>query len=575
MVVVPNSRIRLLKSPIEIDNRNQLTFSDVNAQTSYFLSLPHLEYDNCTYQRKEGVIRYETEPNGITFEDLLGYNYCMYQNSSYDNKWFYAFITDIKYVNDGMTEIKIETDVLQSWKFEINYKPSFIEREHTNDDSIGSNLIPEDVNYGEFICNQEKSAVGFTNNAICVITTKQLNTDGSAANPDIVNANLQNGVYNGLYFQWFVDMPTSSSTYDDYENYKCALAFISRYGRTTGTDINDVVAVFMCPIEILGSYKETKDLTFFADGADRKIYYYVSTSNRYAQIMARAIIYDDRTMASYSPRNNKLLCYPYRYMLATNNTGETVEYHYEDFVPDIVPSPSPNAGKNTLHFNCYGAVSQGCSMKCVPQNYKGLTNDNFIEGINFSKFPIGAWIGDSYTNWLTQNAVNLMATEVGGLVKGVGGIAQVGGGVYSGDAEIVESGLTNLAGGVADIFGVMVDKYQHSFMPSQANGNLNVGDLVYAFNQNEISFYHMCIKPQYASAIDSYFDMFGYKTNKVKLPNIEGRLNWNFVKTVGLNITGDIPQEDMQKIKNIFNNGVTFWHNPSTFLDYSQSNYII
>ena len=29
-----------------------------------------------------------------------------------------------------MTEIKIETDVMQTWKFEINYKPSFIEREH-------------------------------------------------------------------------------------------------------------------------------------------------------------------------------------------------------------------------------------------------------------------------------------------------------------------------------------------------------------------------------------------------------------------------------------------------------------
>lgn len=576
MVVVPNSRIRLLKSPIEIDNRNQLTFSNVNAQTSYFLSLPHLEYDNCTYQRKEGVIRYETEPNGVTFEDLLGYNYCMYQNSAYDNKWFYAFITDIKYVNDGMTEIKIETDVMQSWKFEINYKPSFIEREHTNDDSIGLNIIPEDLDYGEFTNGQEKTAIGFSNNAICVITTKQLNTDGTAGDPNIVNANLQNGVYNGLYFQWFVDMPTSSSTYDNYENYKCALAFISRYGRTTGTDINDVIAVFMCPIEILGSYKDTKDLTFFADGADRRIFYYVSTVNRNAQIMMNdGLIWDTRTLAGYgTPRNNKLLCYPYRYLLATNNTGETVEYHYEGFVPDIVES-GPRQGQNTLHFRTYGAVSQGCSMKCVPLNYKRLSGDNFIEGINYSKFPIGAWIGDSYTNWLTQNAVNLASTEVTGLIKGVFGVAQIAGGISSSNPEFAESGLTNAAGGLADIFGVMMDKYQHSFMPSQANGNVNVGDLVYAYNQNEISFYHMSIKPQYASAIDSYFDMFGYKTNKVKLPNIEGRLNWNYVKTVGLNITGDIPQEDMQKIKNIFNNGVTFWHNPSTFLDYSQSNYII
>ena len=42
MVVTPNSRIRLLKSKIELDNKNQLTFSNLNTQTNYFLSLPYL-----------------------------------------------------------------------------------------------------------------------------------------------------------------------------------------------------------------------------------------------------------------------------------------------------------------------------------------------------------------------------------------------------------------------------------------------------------------------------------------------------------------------------------------------------
>ena len=43
------------------------------------------------------MIRYATGDN-LRFEDLLGYNYCMYKNDSYQDKWFYAFITDIKYV---------------------------------------------------------------------------------------------------------------------------------------------------------------------------------------------------------------------------------------------------------------------------------------------------------------------------------------------------------------------------------------------------------------------------------------------------------------------------------------------
>ena len=75
--------------------------------------------------------------------------------------------------------------------------------------------------------------------------------------------------------------------------------------------------------------------------------------------------------------------------------------------------------------------------------------------------------------------------------------------------------------------------------------------------------------------IDNFFTMYGYKVNNTKIPNITGRRNWNYVKTVDCNIEGYIPQEDLNEIKGMFNNGVTIWHNPATFLDYSQNNDII
>ena len=58
MAVTPQTNIRLLKTPFEIDNKNQLTFASENAQKTYFLSLPYIEEDNCTYQRKDNVIRF-------------------------------------------------------------------------------------------------------------------------------------------------------------------------------------------------------------------------------------------------------------------------------------------------------------------------------------------------------------------------------------------------------------------------------------------------------------------------------------------------------------------------------------
>ena len=86
----------------------------------------------------------------------------------------------------------------------------------------------------------------------------------------------------------------------------------------------------------------------------------------------------------------------------------------------------------------------------------------------------------------------------------------------------------------------------------------------------------MSIKQEYARIIDRYFSCYGYKTNLVKVPNITGRRNWNYVKTQECNFTGnDVPQEDLNVIRTMFNNGVTLWHNPSTIFDYTQNNAIV
>ena len=49
--------IRLVKVPIEIDNKNQLTFSTLNEQYNYFNSCEHIELDDSSYQRKDSTVR--------------------------------------------------------------------------------------------------------------------------------------------------------------------------------------------------------------------------------------------------------------------------------------------------------------------------------------------------------------------------------------------------------------------------------------------------------------------------------------------------------------------------------------
>lgn len=138
MAITPQTVLRLVKVPLEIDNKNQLTFENEQKQREYFLSLPYKEITEISYQRKDNVIMF---PEHI--DSLLEYNYVMYLNENYTNKWFYAFITNMEYVTDYNTKISILTDVFQTWQFKFNFKESFIEREmlSTSEDIPRSKLI--------------------------------------------------------------------------------------------------------------------------------------------------------------------------------------------------------------------------------------------------------------------------------------------------------------------------------------------------------------------------------------------------------------------------------------------------
>ena len=149
MAVTPQTNVKLLQVPINLDNKNQITFSNSTEQFNYFNSLPKLETSNFSFQRKDNIIRW---PGHV--DNLMYYNYCMYQNENYGTKWFYAFITKMEYVNDNMTYIYIKTDVFQTWQFNLNYKKMFVEREHVNDDAIGLHTVPENLETGDYIIDE-------------------------------------------------------------------------------------------------------------------------------------------------------------------------------------------------------------------------------------------------------------------------------------------------------------------------------------------------------------------------------------------------------------------------------------
>ena len=520
--ITPDTQIRLIKCDLSMDEMNQLTFSSATTQANYFLSLTHdTEQDNCTYMRKDSVIRY---PKHI--DSILKYNYVMYKNNNYSNKWFYAFITKMEYANDGMTNITIKTDVFQTWQFQITYKTCFVEREHVNDDTIGKHTIPEGLETGEYVCTATATDQDFLD--LCVVTASTVGPS------DLENYTMTQ--YNGIpspivYCKWEL---TNSST----NGLPALRNFINTLN--SNTKIDAMQYMFYAPMWLTGD--------------DPSVYIPESDDFEQTGITVSKIT----TLNGYTPTNKKLLCYPYCYYGISNHGGQ-----FNVLKPELWHTDT-----NVFEVVIVGVLTPGCSIKAFPYNYNGILN-NYDEGVTCGKYPQLSWSNDLYTNWQTQNGINLGGIRLNATEAGIlkGGLS-LGAGLAMENPELVGNGIVG-------VFNTMQEQYRHSLQPNGVEGSLNTGDVTTVAKKNFIHVYTYTIKQEYARIIDKYFSMYGYKVNSVKVPNITGRANWNYVKTIDCNLEGNIPQEDLIELKNIFNKGITLWHNPNTFLDYSQSNNIV
>lgn len=549
--VTPDTDIILLKVPLEIDEKNQLTFASATAQYNYFYGLTGKKtYNKFTYQRKDGTI---TLPELV--DDIYSYNYVMYRNQNFSNKWFYAYIVDAKFSSPNSTTVKIKTDVFQSWQFDLTYKPVFVEREHVNDDTVGAHTLPEGLDVGEYI-----------NNATTALEPSKLVKD---AGNNTISASML------ICFQVTESLPSMYFTINTARQINrsfsglmiiacesCADAVKVIDGFSYAGKSDTIVSIFMCPKEFFqGCY--TQPATFNTDESHTTtVTLHTPIDNAYAtNLLDSTTVSMNSTLDGYTPKNNKLFTYPYNYLYVTNNSGTNTAFHYEDFL------------SNTPKFMIAGSLGQGCSIKLAPINYKRIgssayPSENFTYSITGTKYPVCAWKSDYYTNWLAQNTgnigANIVSSTLGGLAMGTafsGG--NVGMGVTMAGVNLTQSAIAAYA-----------EDAKAKIIPDQAHGNTNCSDVNFAWRKC-FTAVKMSVRAEYARIIDDFFSKYGYKVNRVKTPNITGRTNWNYVKTIECYIRADIPQEDVTELQGMFDKGITFWHNPSTFGDYSQSNGIV
>ena len=584
--VEPQSTLYLCKTPLEEDYKNQLTFASKTAQTTYFNSTIQQTFTNYTFIRAESSVKVD-----MNVEKLRGCNYLFYRNNGFldENnqlRTFYCFITKIEYVDETTTKIFFSTDAFQTWYFDIVYKPCFIEREHVEDDTIGIHTVPEGLETGEYeILDQRNIPMyesGIQNElnfvpCFCVTEYPDDITNLGANNRIKGDDFIVGGAFSSLKFFATVDSTRTG--------YAMANAIINLYNREGhGTTADAIKNIFMIPESLVNIPESVDDASYIqiSDGVTIVKVPFLSVRNFYEsdEIKVQEPYYCGKNTqgANYLPKNAKLLSYPFAYFYLSNNNGVEATYKWEDFPIETVGTPPLSSTNRTVTMQTSMVATCGVSAKLYFKKYKGWEvnpsgsgtdeygRQIYNYGIPYAKLPVCAWTTDYYTNWLTQQGVNnnrnIATSALTGLAMGaLGGVAGA-----------IIGGATGFLGAVTQAENA---RHIAETTPDQAKGDVNTGDYNFCFKRCSISMYKMGLRYEMAKIIDDYFNVFGYKVNVVKTPQFNSRVNWNYLKTVGCNADGNIPQDDLQTIRNMFDNGCTFWHSATNMYNYSLSNNIV
>nr|DAU57661.1 MAG TPA: Major tail protein [Caudoviricetes sp.] len=350
MYIVPNTTIYILNNiPLNKSYEHTVYYPDKDTQAQAFMAYKKYTLTDYSYQRSQlGTIRV-----ALKYEQLIDCNYLMFKNTNFENKWFYAFITGIGYVSNDVTDVYYDLDVMQTWCYDYEFLPTFVDRQHSKTDVLYENTQPEGLELGADYDRATKltyKTCGDGDNMEFLILAT---TNPTGGHPSA-------GVSGGILFSIYQYQGKSADV----------IAKLNQF-INNGLESN-VVGIYTCP-ENKGQVKS------------------YTTGGSYA--------------SGYTPRNKKLLCYPYCFITVNNHLGQEMELHYENFrasgnkLPDkdypftfvlmntILPTPQSNLVPSNYLF--YGGTSQSAEL--------------VFEKISYDVYPTGAFSGDTFKVWLAQN----------------------------------------------------------------------------------------------------------------------------------------------------------------------------
>ena len=295
----------------------------------------------------------------------------------------------------------------------------------------------------------------------------------------------------------------------------------------------------------------------------------VNVKKVYESFIVKGYFYDplsdpDATV-KYKPKNAKMFTYPFMY-IDIDSLDDRTQYKLERFQKSLKDNwqsqwESAQDSLGSIPFAAVAGISPTPDIIVYPMvkydNYSGERVPFIFKG-----FPQLPYTIDSYRAYIAENGGTFLAylkpflsTIAGSVTGAIAG--NIPGAVVGGAAGAI-SGIQKLITG-AD-------------RGDTARGAVNNSIAMIATRTKAVYFSQVAVNLEDAKKIDTFFSMYGYAVNQLKIPTWINRPHWNYVKTKQCNITGDIPDDAINKLKTIFNNGITWWKNISEFLNYTLDN---
>ena len=531
--VAPNGTIQLFRS-VELTPAytDTIWFPNVSTQDSVFTAQVDYQFTNQMYTRVSGN---KVRVHKVA-DEIRDCSYMRFQNIRNNvSKWFYAFIINIEYINEQVTEIEYEIDEIQSWYFESNsnnhFSKCFIERQHSVTDEVGENVVPEPLSVTEnIVCHKDFYWSGGQTYYLVVLGVSSITT--------AVSTQWNRAEYGGLASTvHYVIFKSATALHTFVSNSAWDNGFVK--GLFGSDDLWAILGVYAVP-SVFFDGSETVTLST-ATGYKLAMLASSGTKTCSRPMVESGSTHGNSAGGTYTPKNNKMFTYPFSYFKIASPLNEQ-DYKYENF---FTQSLTP-----TYTFTMKSCCNPEPALLISPKNYNGeeydlrfaMTIAGFPNLTVFQSTQSGEIVGKAIKNAFALSIAALGASVGSGAVLAADIARDVGIGtntapLLSGGSQTVRgSGNTDLA-----------PQFAATSLPA-------ADDIVF-----EVDGYRMGLRKEIAQLFDNYMSRYGYAQNKIDTPNVHARQKWTYIKTRDCRCTVNAPASSLRKINDIMNNGITWW----------------